>query len=148
MSDAGAVACALQLETGAAGIARLACRVGRVTVISHGLIHKPKLARSSAMLCLLLCGLARADEDALRYVQFVQEPTATCVARNGQQIQVKNTHPTRSLRVWLDRMHMGVGTGDRSRSDLAPGGEPEPLGCSRNLNGVQEWRVARVMYID
>jgi len=100
------------------------------------------------MLCLLLCGLAHADEDAVRFVQFVQEPTATCVARNGQQIQVKNTHPTRSLRVWLDRMHMGVGTGDRSRSDLAPGGEPEPLGCSRNLNGVQEWRVARVIYIN
>jgi hypothetical protein len=105
-------------------------------------------ARLSFYLCLLLSGPARADEDARLYVQFSQEPTATCVSRNGQQILVKNSHPTRKLRVWLDRMHMGVGTGDRSRSDLAPGAEPEPLGCSRNLNGVQEWRVVRVVFID
>ena len=110
--------------------------------------QKLNVTRSSVILCLLLCGLARADEDAASFVQFSQEPTATCVSRNGQQILVKNAHPTRKLRVWLDRMHMGVGTGDRSRSDLAPGAEPEPLGCSRNLNGVQEWRVARAVFID
>jgi len=109
---------------------------------------KRQLTWSAAMLCLVLCGSARADEDAAQYVQFVQEPTATCVARSGQQILVKNAHPTRKLRVWLDRVHMGAGTGDRSRSDLAPGGEPEPLGCSRNLGGPQEWRVVRVMFID
>jgi hypothetical protein len=106
------------------------------------------LPRASVMLCLLLCGPARADGDAASYVQFSHESTATCVSRNGQQILVRNSHPTRKLRVWLDRIHMGVGTGDRSRSDLAPGAEPEPLGCSRNLNGVQEWRVARVVFID
>jgi hypothetical protein len=109
---------------------------------------KLKLIVSVAVVYQLLGGPARADEDAAQYVQFSQEPTATCVSRNGQQILVKNSHPSRKLRVWLDRMHMGVGTGDRSRSDLAPGAEPEPLGCSRNLNGVQEWRVARVMFID
>lgn len=109
---------------------------------------KWQLSWSSVLLCLLLCGTARADEDAAQYVQFVQEPTATCVSRNGQQILVKNSHPTRKLRVWLDRVHMGVGTGDRSRSDLAPGGEPEPLGCSRSLSGPQEWRVARAVFID
>lgn len=100
------------------------------------------------MLCVLLGGLARAEEDAAQYVQFIQEPTATCVTRNGQQILVKNTHPTRKLRVWLDRMLMGVGTGDRSRSELAPGGEPEPLGCSRNSNAPQEWRLVRATLID
>jgi hypothetical protein len=91
---------------------------------------------------------AQADEDAASFVRFVQEPTATCVARNGTQILVLNAHPSRKLRVWLDRMLMGVGTGDRSRSDLAPGAEPEPLGCSRNLNGAQEWRVVRAVFID
>ena len=103
---------------------------------------------SAALLSLLPCAAAHADEDAAHYVQFTQEPTATCVARNGQQILVLNAHPTRKLRVWLDRMHMGVGTGDRSRSDLAPGAEPEPLGCSRNLNAAQEWRVVRAVFID
>ena len=110
----------------------------------------PRWASTLAVgaLCLLLGGLARADEDATQYVQLVQEPTATCVTRNGQQILVKNAHPTRKLRVWLARIYMGVGTGDRSRSDLAPGGEPEPLGCSRNLNAPQEWRVVRAVFID
>ena len=103
----------------------------------------------------LLCSLAllatlplRAEEDALKFVQFVEEFAGTCVARNGVQILVKNTHPTRRLRVWLDRYHMGVGTGDRSRSELAPGAEPEPLGCSRSLTGAQEWRVARAVFVD
>jgi hypothetical protein len=91
---------------------------------------------------------ARAEDDAARYVQFVEEPAATCVQRNGMQILVRNSHPTRRLRVWLDRIHMGVGTGDRSRSDLLPGAELEPLGCSRSLSGPQEWRIARVMFID
>jgi hypothetical protein len=90
----------------------------------------------------------QAEDDAASFVRFVQEPTATCVARNGTQILVLNAHPSRRLRVWLDRIHMGVGTGDRSRSDLAPGADPEPLGCSRNLNGPQEWRLVRAVFID
>ena len=107
--------------------------------------------RAHSLLALALClliGAARGEDDAAAYVQFVEEPAGNCVARNGLQILVKNTHPTRHLRVWLDRFYMGVGTGDRSRSELAPGAEPEVLGCSRNLNGPQEWRVARAIFID
>jgi hypothetical protein len=48
----------------------------------------------------------------------------------------------------MDRFHMGVGTGDRSRSELKPGAEPEPLGCSRTLTGVQEWRIVRAQFVD
>lgn len=90
---------------------------------------------------------AAADEPS-RYVAFVQEFASTCVQRNGVQIQVRNTHPQRTVRVWLDRFHMGVGTGDRSRSELKPGAEPEPLGCSRTTSGVQEWRIARAQFVD
>jgi hypothetical protein len=91
---------------------------------------------------------ARAEEDARTYVEFAQDFTANCVARQGVQILVKNRHATRTLRVWLDRYHMGVGTGDRSRTDLAPDGPPEPLGCSRSTTGVQEWRLVRASFID
>jgi hypothetical protein len=107
------------------------------------------MMRAIAMTCaaLALQG-ARAAEDASAFVAFVQEPTATCVSRQGVQIQVRNTHPSRVLRVWLDRYHMGVGTGDRSRSDLAPGGPPEALGCSRSTAGVQEWRLVRAAFVD
>jgi len=100
----------------------------------------------------LLAGVAsplRAqDDDASRYVVFVEEFAGHCTARNGVQLLVKNSHPSRKLRVWLDRFHMNVGTGDRSRSDLAPGAEPEALGCSRSLTGAQEWRIVRAQFID
>lgn len=89
-----------------------------------------------------------AQEDARRYVRFVEEQAGECLNRNGVQILVKNEHPTRRLRVWLDRYQAGIGTGDRSRSDLSPGATPEPLGCSRNLAGVQEWRLARAVFLD
>lgn len=97
---------------------------------------------------LLLPLPAAAEDDAASFVRFVEEPGATCVARSGMQILVRNTHPTRTLRVWLDRYHMGVGTGDRSRSELKPGAEPEPLGCSRSATGVQEWRLVRAVFVD
>ncbi|MFM9916522.1 MAG: hypothetical protein ACKVOX_11990 [Rhizobacter sp.] len=91
---------------------------------------------------------AEVSEEASTYVAFVQEFAGNCVARNGVQILVRNTHPTRSIRVWLDRYHMGSGTGDRSRSELLPSAEPEPLGCSRTADGPQEWRLVRAIFVD
>ncbi len=91
---------------------------------------------------------AEVPQDASAYVAFVQEFAGNCVSRNGVQILVKNTHPTRTVKVWLDRYHMGTGTGDRSRSELRPAAEPEPLGCSRNSDGQQEWRLVRALFLD
>jgi hypothetical protein len=99
-------------------------------------------------LAALLAAPAHADDDPRAFVQFVQEFAGQCVSRNGVQILVKSTHPSRKLRVWLDRYVAGVGTGDRSRSELAPGAEPDPLGCSRNLDAPQEWRLVRAMFVD
>ena len=87
-------------------------------------------------------------EDARAYVAFVEDFAGTCVARSGVQIQVKNTHPSRTIKVWFDRYYMGSGTGDRSRSELLPGAEPEPLGCSRIGEGRQEWRVFRAIFLN
>ncbi len=100
------------------------------------------------LLLLLATAHARAEDDPAKYVAFVEEYAATCVQRNATQIQVRSTHPTRKIKVWLDRYHMNVGTGDRSRSELAPGAEPEPLGCSRSATGKQEWRIVRAIFID
>ena len=100
----------------------------------------------------VLAGPAAAQtagkEDARKYVAFVEDFVGLCVSRNGVQILVKNTHPSRTVRVWLDRYHMGTGTGDRSRSELKPGADPEPLGCSRSLSGPQEWRLVRAVFVD
>jgi hypothetical protein len=93
---------------------------------------------------------AEADEqDPRAFVQLVEDLSGNCSARNSKQVVVHSTHPTRRIRVWLDRYVMDVGTGDRSRSELAPGGEPEPLGCARTLEGArQEWRVVRAAFIE
>ena len=88
------------------------------------------------------------DQDPGQFIEFVDDFEATCVAREGVMIMVRSKHPDRPIRVWLERWHMGVNTGDRGKSDLAPGGEPEKLGCSRTLNGRQEWRVVRAQFVD
>lgn len=100
------------------------------------------------MLMLSPSALSQATQDAKSFVTFVQEFEATCVSREAVQILVKSTHPARKIRVWLDRYHMGVGTGDRSKTDLLPAAEPEPLGCSRSLSGPQEWRMVRAEFVD
>lgn len=106
------------------------------------------VAAAVAALANAAAAQAQAADDATGYVQFVEDFTANCVARNGVQLQVKSTHPSRKIRVWLDRVQMGVGTGDRSRTELSPGAEPEPLGCSRTLTGTQEWRLVRAQFVD
>ncbi len=115
---------------------------------THGMTDKAFLA----LVCIVVMSAATvaraADDDPKRYVQFVQEPTAGCVTRNGVQIQVKSTHPQRTLRVWLDRKVNGNGTGDRSRSVLAPGGEAEPLGCSRTEGVEQSWAIVRAEFVN
>ena len=89
------------------------------------------------------------ERDPRTFVQLVEDFSGNCSGRNAKQVLVKSEHPSRAIRVWLDRYVMNIGTGDRSRSDLAPGGEPEPLGCSRSLEGAtQEWRVVRAAFID
>lgn len=92
--------------------------------------------------------LAAPDGAPATFVTFVLETTGNCMLNNGQQVQMRSTHPSRTIRVWLDRYQRGIGTGDRSRTDLAPGAEPDPLGCSRSAAGVQEWRVVKAQFVD
>jgi hypothetical protein len=91
---------------------------------------------------------ASGAEDPRSYVEFVQEFAGHCVARGGVQILVRSRHPSRTLKVWFDRFHGGSGTGDRSRSELKPGAEPDPLGCSKNNDAPQEWRIVRAEFVD
>jgi hypothetical protein len=100
-------------------------------------------------LALLIATAACAqDEDPLSFVAFSQDFAGKCVARNSVQILVGNTHPSRTVLVWLDRYHMNVGTGDRSKTEMKAGGEAVPLGCSRTLDGPQEWRVVKARFVD
>jgi hypothetical protein len=91
----------------------------------------------------------RADEDPAAFVRFGEDFGATCVNRNTVTVTVQNTHPSRTVRVWLERSLGGVPTGDRSRSDLKPDAEPESLGCAKSLEGAeQKWTIQRAAFVD
>jgi hypothetical protein len=130
----------------------------RPAMFQSGLITRLRAAITTVAAPALLATLAAplqaqqkqpvAADDAASHVAFVLETTSNCMLNNGQQVQVRNTHPSRTLKVWLDRVQAGVGTGDRSRSELRPGADPEPLGCSRSAAGVQEWRVVKAQFVE
>jgi hypothetical protein len=106
-------------------------------------------ASRAALAWMCLSGSpALAQESAASHVQFVEEAAGNCVARSGVQVLLKSNHPTRRIRVWLDRTVAGSGTGDRSRSELAPGAPPEALGCSRNQGLVQGWKLVRAEFVE
>ncbi len=103
---------------------------------------------ATSLLCAL-CHAAHAEDDPKAFVQFIEEfPTGVCMQRQGKGLLVKSAHPTRKIKVVLDRYMGEVGTGDRSRSLLLPGAEPEALGCSRSEVGTQEWRVVKVEFVE
>jgi hypothetical protein len=137
-----------------AGLAMLGALTLSVTLASAAQAAGPSDAAAAS--ALLPQGLVAASAPspeaaaatAASYVAFVLETTSNCMLNNGQQIQMRSTHPSRKVRVWLDRFQRGIGTGDRSRTDLPPGADPEPLGCSRSAAGVQEWRIVRAVFVD
>ncbi len=101
---------------------------------------------AAALLPLPIC--AQDAQDPRAYVEFVTDNDANCVRWEGQMILVRSTHPTRTIKVWLERHFMDKPTGDRSRSELQPKGEPEKLGCSRLIYGVQEWRIVKAEFLN
>ncbi len=103
------------------------------------------------ILIAALCPLplsAQEAQDPKAFVEFVTDNDANCVRWEGQMILVRSTHPSRTIKVWLERHFMGKPTGDRSRSELAPNGEPDKLGCSRLTYGSQDWRIVKAEFLD
>ncbi|MBL8529727.1 MAG: hypothetical protein JNL68_18765 [Burkholderiales bacterium] len=92
---------------------------------------------------------AMAEEQPAAFVKFGEDFGATCVNRQTVTVTVRNTHPSRTVRVWLERSVGGVPTGDRSKSDLKPSAAPEDLGCAKSLEGAeQKWKVQRAVFLD
>jgi hypothetical protein len=120
-----------------------------------GLMNKYAVLKKHifSVMCLMLIFVApllsRAEEEPKSFLQFVEEfSTGVCSQRQGKAVLIKSTHGTRKIKVVLDRFNSGVGTGDRSRSVLEPGAEPEALGCSRSDVGAQEWRVVKAEFVE
>lgn len=93
-------------------------------------------------------GIGRHADDAATWIAFVVDDSAACSQRDARRLLVRNVHATRTVRVWLDRTLAGRGTGDRSRTELRAGAEPEPLGCDRSSGGPQAWTVVRAQFVD
>lgn len=108
----------------------------------------PARAGLAAALALLLAPAAGAQDDPLAFIEFPTDFTSNCVIRNGVQLQIRSTHPSRAIKVTLERTLAGRPTGDRSRSLLQPGAEPEPLGCSVASEQPQAWRVLQAGFVD
>jgi hypothetical protein len=107
----------------------------------------------TALVTFILLALAAAnavaDEDPASFVKFGEDFGATCVNRKTVTVTVRSTHPSRTVRVWLERSVGGVPTGDRSKSDLKPDAPPEDLGCAKSLEGAeQKWRIQRATFVD
>ncbi len=99
--------------------------------------------------CLALTLPAAAeDEDPLKFIAFSTDFDSKCVQRNGVMIYIANKHPSRSMRLVLERWYMDNRTADRGKSLLKPGEEPEPLGCSNVEGGKQEWKVLKSEWAD
>lgn len=102
-----------------------------------------------ALSCLAMPLQAAAeDEDPLKFVAFSTDFDSKCVQRNGVMIYVANKHPSRTLKLVLERWYMDNRTADRGKSLLKPGEEPEPLGCSTIEGGKQEWKVLKSEWAD
>ena len=110
-----------------------------------------RAAWASAVMTALMACAARGEppaRGALSFVEFVSDDDADCVMREGRMILVRSRHESRTIRVWLERYHLGKPTGDRSHSDLLPHAEAQKLGCSRTDFGAQEWRPVKAQFVD
>ncbi|MBU3693226.1 MAG: hypothetical protein FGM40_00130 [Rhodocyclaceae bacterium] len=114
----------------------------------------PCLARCVLALLLATAALAvpatatAGDEDPLNFIAFSTDFDSKCVERRGVMIYIANTHPSRTMKLVLERWYMDNRTADRGRSLLKPGVEPEPLGCSNIEGGKQEWKVLKSEWAD
>jgi hypothetical protein len=106
-------------------------------------------AAAAVMAMVLTAPRALAEENPASFVEFGEDFGATCVNRNTVTVTVRSIHPSRTVRVWLERSLGGVPTGDRSKSDLKPGAPPEDLGCAKSLEGAeQKWTIQRAIFVD
>lgn len=108
----------------------------------------PAVLTALAGALLAAPAMAQDAQDPAAFVEFVKDFDANCVRWEGYLVMIRSTHPTRRIKVTLERQFMGKPTGDRSRSELVPNGEPDKLGCSQLQVGTQEWKITKVEFMD
>ncbi len=86
-------------------------------------------------------------ENPINYLYFSTDFAAKCVTRGGVMIYLSNTHPSKRIKVTLERWYMGNKTADRGRTVLKAKSNPDPLGCSKVSEGKQEWKILKAEWV-
>ena len=86
--------------------------------------------------------------DALSYIEFSHDFDGQCVMRQGKMVLVRNTHPSRRIKLYLRRYYAEVQQPGRTAQTLAPGAEPVPLGCTVISGRSQRWEPLKAQFLD
>jgi hypothetical protein len=89
--------------------------------------------------------LAETPKD---FLIFSTDFAAKCVIRGGVMIYLSNKHPSREIKVTLERWYMNNKTADRGKSVLKAQSGPDALGCSKVSEGDQEWKILKAEWVD
>ena len=85
--------------------------------------------------------------DAGDYIEFVHDHDSQCVMRNGKMQQVRNSHATRKIKLYLYRFFANKRQPGRTVEVLLPEGEPVSLGCTVIDGSPQHWEIAKARFV-
>ncbi|MDT0617911.1 hypothetical protein RM531_05460 [Salinisphaera sp. P385] len=94
-----------------------------------------------------LSGAAGEPEDPRDFIEFGHKYASDCTRHRAEMRLVENTHETRTIEVVLWRYLGDTRSQGRSVKQLAPGADPEPLGCTA-ANGLERrWEIERIEFV-
>ena len=100
-----------------------------------------------SFLCVLFTVKIAYAENPNDFLSFSTDFAAKCVTRGGVMIYLSNTHPSKKIKVTLERWYMNNKTADRGRTVLNAKSNPDPLGCSKVSEGKQEWKILKAEWV-
>ncbi len=87
------------------------------------------------------------EQRAADYIEFSYDFHSECVVRNGKMLLVRNTHPVRAIKVYLDRFFAERRQPGRAAHTLEPAAQPVAVGCTVVDGLVQKWEVAKAVFV-
>lgn len=86
-------------------------------------------------------------EDPRAFIEFGHEYASACTRHRAEMRLVANTHESRAIEIVLWRYLGDTRSQGRSVKTLAPGADPEPLGCTK-ANGLERrWEIERIEFV-
>ncbi len=108
-------------------------------------MDRVRLALGATMLAVAI--VCTGDEPASEYVEFSYDFHSECVARNGKMVLVRNTHPARTVKLYLYRYFADKRQPGRAVHTLQPNAEAVAVGCTVVQGLAQKWEVAKARFL-